>query len=74
MEDKRWVPFKREWISIEDLLPSEGRVLFCSEDNYIFSGRFVWYDEGNNYSLLDDDCIRQENITHWMPSPEPPKE
>ena len=64
-----------EWISVEDRLPSIGEtVIFFGVAGVMvgfFSGHntrhSVWKSH-SGYVLWDDE------VTHWMPLPEPPKE
>ncbi len=74
-----------EWISVNVNLPkmhdekndeydvkgSEPVLVFCT------SGRMVVAEyrtfDGVNYWCGDDILSRNENVTHWMPLPEPPK-
>ena len=55
-----------EWISVKDGLPEEGvKVLACTHKGNILTAH---YNRGRwhvAYSVT---------ITHWMPTPEPPKE
>ncbi|HIH8202461.1 TPA: DUF551 domain-containing protein [Escherichia coli] len=37
--------------------------------HYVFTGQ--WW---GSYWNTDSDCIDNENVTHWMPLPEPPQE
>lgn len=64
---------KHEWISVNDRLPDKYvNVLVYTECKDIFTAAAVetgaesikWEDD---YGYLDDD------VTHWMPLPEPPK-
>ena len=60
-----------EWISIEEQMPDIGKKVLCyhrnkkssdfiCENRYLGSG--LWYRTGN------------DEVTHWLPIPEPPKE
>lgn len=51
-----------EWISVEERLPSEGVLVI------------VW--DGKYYDIVlmgEHNFHTEENVTHWMPLPEPPK-
>ncbi len=55
-----------EWISVKDRLPEEG--------SYVL----VFVNLGYGYTIgtslyLNKSFKMDENITHWMPLPEPPK-
>ncbi len=53
-----------DWISVNDKLPTEHELfLTCDSYNNIAIVVFMPFDNG----FLEDD------ITHWMPLPEPPK-
>ena len=75
-----------EWISVEDKLP-EGceNVLVCNfETGTRIDCTTAWYHVKNKHWDVDDSMIRAENydggavisldqnVTHWMPIPEPP--
>lgn len=63
-----------EWVSVEEKLPEEHADILMwrkrwkiAEAGTFHIGRFWVYDEiGDSYTADD--------ITHWMPLPEPPKE
>ncbi len=69
-----------EWISVKDRLPEEyGLYLICTNgkvecayrENLIFftCNNYIW-----NCDLTGGLCvIPDEEVTHWMPLPEPPK-
>lgn len=59
-----------QWISVEDRLPEEHRYVLVhlrwgAIATGVHNGR-NWWDE---LTLVNND-----NVTHWMPPPEPPKE
>lgn len=58
------------WIKCSDRLPDDGVcVIGFNEDIYM---RTVYFNERNN--CFEDGNSWVENITHWMPLPEPPTE
>ena len=64
-----------KWIPIGERLPKDdGKVLaIVKEDGYnriafVFNEGGRWWD-----CFYDYDGIRNVNVTHWMPLPEPPK-
>lgn len=69
-----------EWISVKDKLPILGElVLFCAknDENILKTqvGNFLGQniDTGNIY-FRNITCFRlYNNISHWMPLPEPPE-
>lgn len=66
-----------EWINVKDKLPLDSRsILICSKDGGVGYG---WYTalEGWYYCRCYDNefiHISENDITHWMPLPESPKE
>ena len=61
----------QEWISVKDRLPEEGDIVLC----YMEFGeqRIAQWDESENCwagQLID---YHKEQVTHWMPLPQPPK-
>ena len=67
----------QEWISVKDRLPGMNEEVFAIYKNSLFENgpKFTkvlhreskhWVD-GNGYRYL------YENITHWLPLPQPPK-
>lgn len=73
-----------EWISVKDKLPkADGEYIVYAQDENSPSGEGVWYDNvvvvaeyafgiwwwwdnGTDFDVTN-------NITHWMPLPEPPR-
>jgi hypothetical protein len=55
-----------EWQPIETV--PDKRVLFCNESGYVMSG---YASAGRCYVDADEDPA--DDLTHWMPLPEPPK-
>lgn len=63
-----------QWISVKDRLPQLGERVLCSDGTTVFeqyrvepSCVFGIWDRGGMKSMM-------QNVTHWMPLPEPPKE
>ena len=61
----------QEWISVDDRLPEDGDIVLC----YMEFGeqRIARWDESENCwagQLID---YHKEQVTHWMPLPQPPK-
>ena len=69
---------KPKWISVKDRLPLQSdpaqKVLFITKTGGLFIGCYykaTAYDQFNGwYSMF----VRIDNVTHWMPLPEPPEE
>ena len=59
-----------DWIAVTDRLPEEAeRVLVCWNDSFTYIG---WRIDGL-WFYKDSDGFKDQNITHWMPLPSPPK-
>lgn len=65
-----------EWISVKDRLPPRyKKILVVNGHGYVnisafvkeFDGEWTWLGLDGKYNHIND-------ITHWMPLPEPPKE
>lgn len=64
------------WISVQDRLPEErGRYLCWFGKNTLCVGADIatYLPEWHGFGILETDTVLQ-NITHWMPLPEPPEE
>lgn len=64
------------WISVQDRLPKErGRYLCWFGKNTLCVGADIatYLPEWHGFGILESDTVLQ-NITHWMPLPEPPEE
>lgn len=58
-----------DWVSVSDRLPEKSYdpVLLATKDGEVYSGYFDFHKRACvGVSFLDD-------VTHWMPYPEPPK-
>lgn len=58
-----------EWISVNDRLPKQGEIVI------VFScwGEYEDDDYETSIQRFDVDYYKANDITHWMPLPEPPK-
>lgn len=64
-------PAVNRWISCSERLPEYGEyVLFIRKNCEVYVG---YYDEKNTWNT-DYQWFIGEDVTHWMPLPEPPKE
>lgn len=58
----------QKWIPVTERLPEDDTpVIICTDKNFLYAGTLI----GGTW-FLDNDCWT-ENVTHWMPMPEPPK-
>lgn len=68
--DENTIGVRPFWISVKDRLPSENiRVIVLCKDNHIEIEKITYPKDHNLWS-----CISKEEITHWMPLPQPPNE
>lgn len=62
------------WIPVTERLPKEHGRYLCNIKSGAFRGCYYqairYYDQ---YGFRDG-CIYTDDVTHWMPLPEPPKE
>ncbi len=66
---------KRQWISVKDRLPKPAENVLIFTDCYggwVDIGRYVL--QGNLPFWARGGTEIKDNVTHWMPLPEPPKE
>lgn len=84
IEGAEWERQRDKWISVKDHLPDEGQTVIIYHvhlgPNYNF---FIYYPPGTMGNIkpffrykgsMGFLTIEEDNITHWMPLPEPPKE
>ena len=57
----------QEWVSVEDRLPEKNTSVIASTDNGIVFQCLYAYD---GWDLWEGSKV---NITHWQPTPQPPK-
>ena len=80
LEDIQNAPTVGGWISVKDRLPDEEDYRSCHEN---WDGCVIWtngsdiglgwyYTSTGNWADIYDCGI--DDVTHWMPLPEPPKE
>lgn len=67
----------QEWISVKDGLPDMNEEVFAVYKNSLFENgpKFtkVLHREGKHWVDINGYRYLYENITHWMPLPQPPK-
>ena len=65
-----------EWIKVSDRLPDSENILIYQYEEvawgYFSLRRNKFYGKYNPYARIFED--RLDNVTHWMPLPEPPNE
>ena len=63
-----------KWIPVSERLPDVGDRCLCNVKSLAFPGSFyqalLKYDK---FGFIEG-CIYTDDVTHWMPLPEPPKE
>lgn len=60
-----------EWISVKERLPEEGEDVLAYLGEGIFGICWLLKD---GYWETRDSFLYPDDVTHWMPLPEPPKE
>jgi hypothetical protein len=65
-------PAVREWIPVSERLPKLYETVIVCDVREQYVGAWMYY--GNGDWVYDDKMFDTEEITHWMPLPEPPKE
>lgn len=70
-------PSKQDWISVKDRLPEEGEnVLIYTKTNIMFFGMYTkryGFSEREGF-ICGDGFMWLSTASHWMPTPEPPKD
>ena len=61
-----------KWIPVSERLPNLYETVIVCDVREQYVGAWMYY--GNGDWLHDDKLFDTEDITHWMPLPEPPKE
>lgn len=63
-----------EWISVKDRLPELGERVLCTDGHCVFEQYRVL--PSCVYGVWDRMGLKSEmqDVTHWMPLPEPPQE
>ena len=63
-----------QWIPVSERLPEVGDRCLCNVKSFAFPGSF--YQSILKYDKFGfvEGCIYTDDVTHWMPLPEPPKE
>lgn len=59
------------WISVKERLPQDEESVLVWGCGFIEIG---WYDASDKCWCTDDFDYDDDQVTHWMPLPEPPKE
>lgn len=69
-------PVTNGWISVKDRLPEEpGRYLcWFGKNTFAVGASIVPYIPDLHWFASLESLERYENVTHWMPMPEPPRE
>lgn len=65
----------QKWIPVTERLPEENDRYLCNVKSFAFPGRsyhaILHYDKRGGFR---EGNIYTDDVTHWMPLPEPPKE
>lgn len=64
-----------KWISVKDRLPEDQRSVLTVNGHGEIRTMGLWSKFGDEWTWVHNFCTMHYNdITHWMPMPEPPKE
>lgn len=67
-----WASKQGEWISVEDRLPDNFKSVLAATNKGML--RITWIDRGTRlFDVMELNEYQQEQYTHWMPLPQPPK-
>ena len=62
------------WISVEERTPEDQRAILTANGHGLIRIMALWSKHGDVWMWLDNGHFKHYNdITHWMPLPEPPK-
>lgn len=63
-----------KWISVNDRLPDDGQVvLFHERGGVIYCAEYSVVVDGHAW-CIDHYDFEANDVTHWMPLPDPPEE
>lgn len=64
-----------EWISVEERLPEDQRSVLTVNGHGEIRIMGLWSKRGDEWTWVHNNRMMHYNdITHWLPLPEPPKE
>lgn len=65
---------KSEWISVKNKLPPSGKSILVHNQHFEHSSiRMAFMTSRGYYDAYECGCgMKLDNVTHWMPLPEPP--
>lgn len=75
-ENEIWINVARQWISVKDRLPTGFTPVLTSDGEFVYCAEIMyWLDEEHKIPAFCDqrNGLSLQEITHWMPLPEPPK-
>lgn len=62
------------WIPVTERLPDQGDRVLCVVKSFAFPGRKYYNILRYDKYGFNENGIYTDDVTHWMPLPEPPKE
>lgn len=68
--------FKPKWIPVSERLPEYGERVLCFTIHGSIPVCYLgyYYDDNGKFVLAYNGTDVVDNVTHWMPLPEPPKQ
>lgn len=76
IEDMPTIDLAPKWISVNDRLPADSKKILVVNGHGYISISALWRKDGSKWTWIDSagHFNHVNDITHWMPLPEPPKE
>lgn len=69
---------QNEWINVKDRLPKINEMIIFTDGKNIYCGQYENGFSGKNIWVIADTWVENstilDNVNHWMPLPEPPKD
>lgn len=69
----RWCDEHPNWISVEDELPKDYESVLAAVGGNHFAFVGICLNKKTWYCNIQNKSVEIEGITHWMPTPQPPK-
>lgn len=65
-----------KWTPTAERLPEDGEIVlvYAKDEEHVVARWHKKWKEWENWNSQESHILRFEEVTHWMPLPEPPKE
>ena len=73
---RRWVEVLiMDWIKCSEMMPDNfDMIIFCAHNKFVSCGRYCGIKNGHKTWESDEYVYWDDEVSHWMPLPDPPKE